>query len=68
VLFRSTDRAREFIAKDGFDPTYGARPLRRTIEKKIQNPLARRLLEGGFTEGGTVKIDVDPKTGDLVIK
>jgi ATP-dependent Clp protease ATP-binding subunit ClpB len=63
-----TDKAREFIAKDGFDPTYGARPLRRTIERKIQNPLARRLLEGGFAEGGTVKIDVDPKTHDLVIK
>jgi ATP-dependent Clp protease ATP-binding subunit ClpB len=38
------------------------------IEKKIQNPLARRLLEGGFAEGDTVKIDVDPKTHDLTIE
>jgi len=63
-----TDKAKEFIAKDGFDPTYGARPLRRTIERKIQNPLAKRLLEGDLSEGDTVKIDVDPKTHDLVIK
>jgi ATP-dependent Clp protease ATP-binding subunit ClpB len=63
-----TERAKDFIAKDGFDPTYGARPLRRTIERKIQNPLARRVLEGGLSEGATVKIDLDPKTNDLVFK
>jgi ATP-dependent Clp protease ATP-binding subunit ClpB len=60
-----TDRAKEFIARDGFDPAFGARPLRRTIEKKIQNPLALRLLEGDFSEGDTVEIDLDPKTQDL---
>ena len=60
-----TRRAKEFVAKDGFDPTFGARPLRRTIEKKIQNPLALRLLEGEFAEGDTIEVDVDPKTHDL---
>jgi ATP-dependent Clp protease ATP-binding subunit ClpB len=59
-------RAKEAIAKEGFDPAFGARPLRRTIEKRIQNPLALKLLEGEFAEGDTVEIDADPKTGELV--
>jgi ATP-dependent Clp protease ATP-binding subunit ClpB len=63
-----TERAREFIAKEGFDPAFGARPLRRAIEKKIQNPLALKLLEGEFKEGDTVKVDLDPNAGDLVFK
>jgi ATP-dependent Clp protease ATP-binding subunit ClpB len=60
-----TDRAKEVLARDGFDPTYGARPLRRAIEKRIQNPLALKLLEGEFAEGDTVEIDVDAKTREL---
>jgi ATP-dependent Clp protease ATP-binding subunit ClpB len=60
-----TDRAKEFVAEDGFDPTFGARPLRRTIEKKIQNPLALKILEGDFSEGDTITVDLDAKTGDL---
>jgi ATP-dependent Clp protease ATP-binding subunit ClpB len=63
-----TDRAREFIAREGFDPAFGARPLRRAIEKKIQNPLALKLLEGEFEEGDTVEIDLDAKSGDLLFK
>ncbi len=63
-----TDKAKEFVAKDGFDPSYGARPLRRTIEKKIQNPLALKLLEGDFAEGDTVEVDLDSKTHDLKFK
>jgi len=56
-----TDRAKELLARDGFDPAYGARPLRRAIEKRIQNPLALKLLEGEFAEGDTVEIDVDSR-------
>ena len=60
-----SDGAKEYLAKEGFDPAYGARPLRRTIEKQVQNPLALKLLEGEFTEGDTIKVDLDKKTGQL---
>jgi ATP-dependent Clp protease ATP-binding subunit ClpB len=60
-----TDAAKEYIAREGFDPAYGARPLRRTIEREVQNPLALRLLEGEFPEGSLVEVDVDAKSGGL---
>ena len=60
-----TDGAKEYIAREGFDPAYGARPLRRTIERGIQNPLALKLLEGEFPEGSRIKVDVDPAAGGL---
>jgi len=61
------DRAKGVIAKRGFDPVYGARPLKRTIQKEIQNPLAMKILAGEFKEGETVIIDVSPE-GELVFK
>jgi ATP-dependent Clp protease ATP-binding subunit ClpB len=60
-----TDRAKEHIAREGFDPAFGARPLRRTIEKQVQNPLALKLLEGEFAEGDTIEVDLAPKTTQL---
>jgi ATP-dependent Clp protease ATP-binding subunit ClpB len=58
-----TDGAREAIAKEGFDPIYGARPLKRALQREIQNPLAVRILEGEFKDGDTVLVDVvDGKT------
>ena len=60
-------QAKEMLAERGFDPVYGARPLKRTIQQEIQNPLALRLLEGRYQEGDTVRIDVD-KEGRLVFK
>ncbi len=63
-----TDAAKEYIAREGFDPAYGARPLRRTIEREIQNPLALRLLEGEFPEGSRIEVDVDPAAGGLVFR
>jgi ATP-dependent Clp protease ATP-binding subunit ClpB len=63
-----SEGAREYLAKEGFDPAYGARPLRRTIEKQVQNPLALKLLEGEFAEGDTIKVDLDKKTGKLMFK
>ena len=63
-----TDAAADYIALEGFDPAYGARPLRRTIEREIQNPLALKLLEGEFPEGSRIKVDVDSKTGGLKFK
>jgi ATP-dependent Clp protease ATP-binding subunit ClpB len=56
-----TDRAKEFLAKEGFDPVYGARPLKRAIQRFIQDPLALKLLEKEFSEGDTVEADVSLK-------
>jgi ATP-dependent Clp protease ATP-binding subunit ClpB len=52
-----TDQARELLGNLGFDPTYGARPLKRVIQKQLVDKLALRLLEGEFAEGDTVKVD-----------
>ena len=52
-----TDRAKEHLAAAGFDPVYGARPLKRTIQHEIQDPLAMRILEGEIHEGSTVVVD-----------
>src|SRR5207344_3631637 len=52
-----TDKARELLGNLGFDPTYGARPLKRVIQKQLVDKLALRMLEGEFAEGDTVKID-----------
>lgn len=57
-----TDNAKKFIAQAGYDPVYGARPLKRAIQKEILNPLSLRLLDGAFQEGETVGVDyVDKK-------
>jgi ATP-dependent Clp protease ATP-binding subunit ClpB len=52
-----TDKARELLGNLGFDPTYGARPLKRIIQKQLVDKLALRLLEGEFSEGDTVRVD-----------
>jgi ATP-dependent Clp protease ATP-binding subunit ClpB len=57
-----TDRAQELLAEKGYDPVYGARPLKRTIQRLIQDPLAVKILEGEFKEGDRVKIDSDGET------
>jgi ATP-dependent Clp protease ATP-binding subunit ClpB len=59
-----TDSARELLGNLGFDPTYGARPLKRVIQKQLVDKLALQLLEGGFTEGDSV--EVDAADGELV--
>jgi ATP-dependent Clp protease ATP-binding subunit ClpB len=58
VHLELTDAARAFVAREGYDPTFGARPLRRAIQRSIENPLAKRMLGGEFTRGDTVRIDV----------
>jgi ATP-dependent Clp protease ATP-binding subunit ClpB len=61
-----TDEAKQLVADAGWDPAYGARPLKRAIQRMIENPLAIRLLEGDFAEGDTVRVDV--KDGELVFE
>jgi ATP-dependent Clp protease ATP-binding subunit ClpB len=55
-----SDRAKEVLAKEGFDPVYGARPLKRAIQRLIQDPLALKVLEGEFLEGDTIEIEAGP--------
>ncbi len=59
-----SDAAKEHLVEAGWDPTYGARPLKRAIQRLVENPLALRLLEGEFAEGDTVRVDV--RDGELV--
>jgi len=59
-----TDAARELLAERGWDPIYGARPLKRTIQKLLQDRLAMRILEGDFSDGDTVEVDAE--AGSLV--
>jgi len=52
-----TDAAKELVAEAGWDPTYGARPLKRALQRLVENPLALRLLEGEFAEGDRIRVD-----------
>ena len=54
-----SEEARKFVANAGYDPQWGARPLKRAIQRLIENPLSRELLGGGFVEGDTIKVDVE---------
>ena len=66
ITLELTDKAKEFLANSGFDPVYGARPLKRAIQHLIQDPLAMKILEGSVKEGDHVSIDV--KDGQVVFK
>ncbi|MDA8172927.1 MAG: ATP-dependent chaperone ClpB [Nitrospiraceae bacterium] len=61
-----TARAKERLAQLGFDPVYGARPLKRAIQREVLNPLAVKLLEGAFKEGDIVEVDID-KQGNVTL-
>jgi len=54
-----TDKAKDQLAQDGYDPVYGARPLKRLIQQQIENPLAKRILHGDFAPGDTILVDSD---------
>jgi ATP-dependent Clp protease ATP-binding subunit ClpB len=56
ILLKLDDAARAWLARSGYDPVYGARPLKRVIQRQLQNPLAELLLEGGIGEGDTVSV------------
>ncbi len=59
IALQSTESARAHLAKEGFDPEYGARPLRRTVQRLVENPIARGLLQGEYREGDTIILDVE---------
>jgi len=60
-----TEPAREYLVRIGYDPTYGARPLKRAIQKEVETPLARLILKGEVRDGQQVLIDYDPAHGTL---
>jgi len=66
IAIELTDAAKEHLAEAGWDPTYGARPLKRAIQRLAENPLALRLLEGEFGDGDVVR--VDDQNGELVFE
>jgi ATP-dependent Clp protease ATP-binding subunit ClpB len=55
-----TDAAKDQLVREGYDPAYGARPLKRSIQRRVLDPLALRVLEGNFLEGDTVVVDCGP--------
>jgi ATP-dependent Clp protease ATP-binding subunit ClpB len=68
LALRVTDAAKAVIAEEGYDPVYGARPLKRAIQRLVQNPLALHVLEGEFDDGDTVVVDRDPTGTGLVFR
>ena len=58
ITVELTEAAKVELAKEGFDPVFGARPLRRTIQRRVENPLSTKILEGEFKEGARVLVDV----------
>jgi len=60
-----TDEARKLLADEGYDPIYGARPLKRVIQQRIENPLASKILSGAFGEGDTITVKANPGKGSF---
>ncbi len=55
-----TPRALQWLGEAGYDPLYGARPLKRVIQRELQNPIAMEVLQGSYAEGDTITVDVGP--------
>ena len=62
IFVELSDRARDRLGEAGFDPVYGARPLKRAIQQQVEDPLAQRILEGEFEPGDTIRVEVDGET------
>jgi ATP-dependent Clp protease ATP-binding subunit ClpB len=59
IILTLDDTAKNFLADAGYDPAYGARPLKRTLQKDLQNPLANLIIEGKVSDGGTITVTAD---------
>jgi ATP-dependent Clp protease ATP-binding subunit ClpB len=68
VRIELTPAARERVVQDGYDPAYGARPLRRTVQRLVQDPLAMRILDGSVLPGDLVRVDIDPESDSIQFK
>ncbi len=65
VELELSKQAREFLAEKGYDPAYGARPLRRAVQKYLEDPVAEELLKGKYPEGSVIRVKVNKKTNEL---
>jgi ATP-dependent Clp protease ATP-binding subunit ClpC len=65
ITVELTDAARKWLAKEGYDPAFGARPLRRAIQKHVESPLSLELLGGKFKDGATVQVGVDEENNKI---
>jgi ATP-dependent Clp protease ATP-binding subunit ClpB len=65
ITLKLTAAAKALLFKEGYDPIYGARPMKRAIQKLIQDPLALKILDGEVKPGDTVKVDADSKSGEM---
>jgi ATP-dependent Clp protease ATP-binding subunit ClpB len=63
-----TEAARTRLVRTGYDPHYGARPLKRAIQKEIENPLAKRIVSGDIREGQAIRVDADPSGSGLTFE
>ena len=68
ITVELTDGARKWLAKAGYDPAFGARPLRRAIQKNVESPLSMELLGGKFKEGAIVRVDADEENNKIVFQ
>jgi len=68
IKLKVSKAADNLLAEEGYDPTFGARPLKRVIQQRIENSLAQRILSGDFAEGDTITIDVDKAKHDFTFK
>jgi ATP-dependent Clp protease ATP-binding subunit ClpB len=65
IIIELTDAARTHLVRTGYDPMYGARPLKRAIQKEVETPLGRAILKGDVRDGQAVMVDLDPARGEL---
>ena len=63
-----SEAAKTALVEEGYDPVYGARPLKRTIQRRVLDPLALKILQGEFIEGDTVSVDRDESAGELMFR
>jgi len=68
ISVKMQDKAKDFLIEDGYDPEYGARPMRRSVEKHLEDPLAEHLLRGDVKEGDSIVVSVDKKQKKLKFK
>jgi ATP-dependent Clp protease ATP-binding subunit ClpC len=68
ITVELSQSAREWLANEGFDPAFGARPLRRALQKHVESPLSVSLLAGEFSDDETIQVDVDVQTNKLIFR